>query len=105
MNRTEAIELVVACFEDALSSSQADSHIDERTVIFGRDGVFDSIQLVNLLMEVEQRVNDRCGTAISIVDDRAMSQKASPFRTIGTLSDYVSLLIAEQKSINEKPDA
>jgi D-alanine--poly(phosphoribitol) ligase subunit 2 len=48
-------------------------------------------------VEVEQRINDAVGTEILIADDRAMSQTRSPFRTIGTLAEYVVTLLSEDE--------
>jgi hypothetical protein len=96
MNRTEILELIIACFCDNLPSPDSAPILNESTRIFGKGGSFDSIQLVTLLIEIEQRINDRYGAAISIADDRAMSQQRSPFSHIGTLADYVSVLLAEQ---------
>jgi len=45
---------------------------------------------------VEQNLNDRCNTAITVADERAMSQKRSPFRTVGNLADYALMLLAER---------
>lgn len=98
MKRADLIDLIVACCRDNLPPVDTAPTLDENTRIFGKDGSFDSLQLVNLLIEVEQRVNERYGTIISIADDRAMSQERSPFRTIGSLADYVSMLISEQKT-------
>ena len=99
MNRADLIQLIATCFRGSSPSSNELPVVDESTIIFGKDGNLDSIQLVNLLMEVEQQVNERCGTTITIADDRAMSQQRSPFRRIGSLADYVSMLVAEQKSV------
>ena len=98
MNRTDLIDLITACFRENLPSQDEIPVVDESTLIFGKDGNLDSMQLVNLLMEVEQRVNERYGTTITIADDRAMSQQRSPFRRIGTLADYIGMLVAEQKT-------
>ena len=96
MNRDDLVNLIVDCFRDSLPSPENTPPVNETTRIFGRDGHFDSMQLVSLLMEVEQRVNERYATAITIADDRAMSQEKSPFRTIGSLADYVDMLVGEQ---------
>lgn len=63
--------------------------------MFGRDSPLDSTALVSLLVDVEQQVNEACNTRIVIADDRAMSQKHSPFRTIGSLAEYIDLLLSE----------
>ncbi len=61
--------------------------------LFGRDGVLDSIALVTLIVAVEQAIEDEFDTALTIADEKAMSQKLSPFRTVGALSEYVQKLI------------
>ena len=66
-----------------------------KTVIFGKDGRLDSLGLVNLLVIIEQNIEDEFDVIITIADERAMSQKRSPFRTIGTLADYIDMLLRE----------
>lgn len=61
--------------------------------LFGGDGVLDSIALVTLIVAVEQAIEDEFDTALTIADEKAMSQKVSPFRTVGALSAYVQKLI------------
>ncbi len=61
--------------------------------LFGRGGVLDSIALVTLVVAVEQAIEDEFDTALTIADEKAMSQKVSPFRTVGSLSEYVQKLI------------
>jgi acyl carrier protein len=50
-----------------------------------------------LIVEVEQQVNETYGIDIVIADDRAMSQAHSPFRTIGSLADYIETLLKEPR--------
>ena len=48
------------------------------------------------MLDVEQQINDQLNTSIAIADERAMSQSRSPFRTAGTLADYLVTLLQEQ---------
>ena len=66
-----------------------------KTVLFGKDGKLDSLALVNLIVVIEQNIEDEFDVSITIADERAMSQKHSPFRTIGTLADYIDMLLKE----------
>jgi D-alanine--poly(phosphoribitol) ligase subunit 2 len=66
-----------------------------KTVLFGNNGQLDSLGLVNLLVIIEQNIEDEFDVNITIADERAMSQKHSPFRTIGTLVDYIDMLLKE----------
>jgi len=72
--------------------------IDESMLLFGPRSIIDSLTLVSLLVDVEQRLNEELGVSIVIADERAMSQERSPFRTVGTLSDYVQGLVDEAAS-------
>jgi hypothetical protein len=42
---------------------------------------------------VEQAIQDQYGIAVTLADEKALSQKNSPFKTIGTLADYAGNLI------------
>lgn len=64
--------------------------------LYGDGGVFDSMQLVNFLMLVEERMNDEMGIAMTIVSEKAISRKISPFSTVSALLDY---LVEEAASI------
>lgn len=63
------------------------------TVLFGQGGKLTSLELVNLIVATEQKLEEEFGISITLADEKAMSQKNSPFRTIGTLSEYISTLL------------
>lgn len=75
------------------SSDQIEKNED--TVIFGIDSALDSIGLVNFITIIEQKIEEETGKFITIADERAMSMENSPFKTIGTLKEYIELLINE----------
>ena len=66
------------------------------TILFGKEGKLDSLALVNLLVAIEQNIEDEYDITITIADEKAMSQERSPFRTIGTLVDYIDMLINDK---------
>jgi acyl carrier protein len=97
MDRTEMIDLIVQTVLE-FSTSLGDKpvgELGETTQLFGPAGLLDSFGLVSVVLDVEQQVNDRLNRSLALTDDRAMSQKRSPFRTIGSLADYILLLISE----------
>ena len=67
------------------------------TALLGAEGILDSMGLVSLIVAVEQDVEDEFGKEITIADAKAMSQKNSPFRTIGSLVDYIENLLNEEE--------
>ena len=64
------------------------AHLDSATALFGGDGFLDSMALVTLVVAVEQAIEEKFGTNVSLADPGAMSQEHSPYRTIGALADY-----------------
>ncbi|MCU0512908.1 MAG: hypothetical protein MUE40_10095 [Anaerolineae bacterium] len=101
MERDTLTGIILASVREfAQMSDKAQGHdlaaLDEKTRLFGGSGLLDSLGLVSVLMDVEQQVNDSQGTAITIADERAMSQERSPFRSVGSLTDYVLTLLHEQ---------
>jgi acyl carrier protein len=65
------------------------------TVLFGSNSVLDSLKLVGLIISIEREIEDACGISLVLTDERAMSQKNSPFRTVQTLSEYIAGLLDE----------
>jgi acyl carrier protein len=66
-----------------------------KTALFGDGAILDSLGLVGLIVAVEEQIQDEFGVAVTLADERALSQSQSPFLTIGTLVDYVNMLISE----------
>ena len=68
----------------------------EETQLFGSGDSLDSLQLVSLLTIVEQKLEEETGDYISIADENAMSLEESPFKTVGTLKNYINTLLNDQ---------
>jgi acyl carrier protein len=102
VERTDTTGLIISSLRDVLSEQDENAEIpvadfNESTYLIGPRSFLDSLTLVSVIVDIEQKVNDEYGVSISIADERAMSQEKSPFRTIGALAEYVQLLIKEQK--------
>ena len=59
-------------------------------VLFGEGGALDSLGLVNLIAEVEERVEGAFGQAVNLADEELMASAGDPFRTVAALVEYVS---------------
>ena len=62
---------------------------DTNTEIFGPNGILDSLSLVAFLVNLEQKISDNFDCEITIADDKAFSQKTSPFKNVETLLGYI----------------
>jgi acyl carrier protein len=72
------------------------------SILFGKGGHLDSLGLVGFIVEVEQKIEEEFAVSITLADERAMSQKNSPFLTLGALTAYVSLLIKEDEGTHRQ---
>jgi len=97
MDRSDLISLIIKIVRDIHDPSGAVRKlvVDEKTRLFGQDGLFDSVGLVSVILAVEQDVSNVSGKAITIADERAMSQTRSPFLTVGSLATYTAELLQE----------
>lgn len=64
--------------------------LGEATRLFGEGGLLDSLALVSLVIAVEQGMEERFGKRVELSDDKALSQKNSPYRTVGSLAAYAA---------------
>jgi D-alanine--poly(phosphoribitol) ligase subunit 2 len=80
--------------EDFNTSESARVDPSPDTVLLGDGGAIDSLGLVRLILTVERQIRDDFGIPVSLTDEKAMSQRSSPFRTIETLTAYLSELLA-----------
>ncbi len=65
----------------------------KNTKLYGLGGSLDSLSLVLLISGIEEKVSDRLEKNITLADERAMSQKHSPFLTVESLSLYIYNLL------------
>ena len=68
------------------------------TRLLGSQSVLDSMHLVSLIVTVEREVEETFGVALTLADERALSMKASPFRSIQSLADYIGILIIDTRN-------
>lgn len=92
-------EIVSRCMRDMAERYSLDLNggVSRDTLLFGESGLLDSVGLVSLIVAIEQEIENDLGVSIVLADERAMSQKNSPFRSIGALADYAATLVAAEQ--------
>jgi len=96
LDRPALIELIAQTVRSySLAMGGVERPLDPDMPLFGPSGALDSLGLVSVVVELEQTLSDRIGSEVSLMNDRAMSQTRSPFRTIGSLADYALARISE----------
>jgi acyl carrier protein len=61
-----------------------------RTPLFGEGGALDSMALVSLVIAVEQAIEEKYGVVVELANDKALSQRNSPYRTVETLATFAT---------------
>ncbi len=69
----------------------------EGTSLMGPASSLDSFELVSLVLSLESKIAEEFGVAVTLADEKAMSQRSSPFRTVATMADYIVHVIEECK--------
>ena len=54
--------------------------------------------LVSLIVAIEREGEDIFGVMLTLVDERTLSMKESPFRSIQSLADYIDILIIDTRN-------
>jgi acyl carrier protein len=98
--RKDAYDIVMASLQEVFAQlgQELPAAIDETTVLVGKDAVLDSLGVVSLIVEVEQRLEAAHEVSVTLANDKAMSQRSSPFRTVGVLADHVVTTAQEAAS-------
>ena len=98
--RKDAYEIVIASLNEVFAQTgmPAPESLGEDTVLVGSEPVLDSLGVVQLIVEVEQRVEQEHNISVTLANDKAMSARNSPFRTIGVLADHVIATAQEASS-------
>jgi acyl carrier protein len=91
IEQSAAYEIVIASLQEVFAQSglPAPENVSGDTVLVGKDAVLDSLGVVSLIVEIEQRVETDHGVSLTLANDKAMSQKNSPFRTVAVLAEHV----------------
>jgi acyl carrier protein len=67
----------------------AQLEVSAEAPIFGPDSALDSLGLVALLLDIEDGLR-AIGCEVVLSDERAVSQKRSPFRSVPALVSYIT---------------
>jgi acyl carrier protein len=95
--KSEIIQLIIDTVNELVEQDELEigGEVTADTLLFGREGILDSMGLVSTVIAVEQAIEEKFNTSISLADEKALSQKNSPYRTVTTLAEYAMQLVNE----------
>ena len=86
----DIIEQVVYEFNENSEDSKLVNSPD--FVLMGDDSQLDSLGLVRFVVMVEQKLEQRYGHYIAVMDDSGLDESSNPFATIGSLTNHLTVL-------------
>jgi acyl carrier protein len=97
--RERAIKVIYSAFDLINSEKGSEGKLieSEETTLFGHGANLDSFELVGLVLSVESKIAQEFGVVVTLADEKAMSQRSSPFRTVATMANYIVQVIEESK--------
>jgi len=101
IRKEQVLEMIYECI-DELNEQKISAETlvkDKDEIFYGKNGKLDSLGLVNLVVAVEEKIEDKTGIPVVLADERAMSQEQSPFSTVQALAEYIVMILNE--NINE----
>lgn len=91
ITQNQIYEVIFNSIDEINSILEEDRKLDNKTdtILYGHNSRLDSLGLVNLIVEVEQRLSDELNVTIDLTDEKALSQNNSPFLSVTTLCEYI----------------
>jgi D-alanine--poly(phosphoribitol) ligase subunit 2 len=92
----DTLALVYAAI-DEVNAQAVDGKLLEKSPdadLLGGERRVDSLTFVNLVDAIEEQIQDKTGKSVVLVDEDSMALQDQPFRTVGTLAQYVQRVVA-----------
>lgn len=71
----------------------------ENTLLYGKTTAVDSIELINLIVLLEQKLEEKFNVHVVLADERVLQMRNNPFESVKSIVEYVEML-CDEKHIN-----
>ena len=98
MDRQAIVDMMVEMLQQTLDAHILDQGGDAVRAtadlpLIGEDASLSSMALVSYIADVESTLTENYNLTLTLVSEKALSRKKSPFRTVNALADYVLELV------------
>jgi D-alanine--poly(phosphoribitol) ligase subunit 2 len=93
----QTLELIYSAIDELDPLTAAGSPLEKTpdARLLGSEQGVDSLTFVNLVVAIEEQIQKKLGKSMVLVDEDNMALEEHPFRTIGTMADYIEKVIAK----------
>lgn len=105
MNKQVLVDLMVGMLQQTLDAHLLDQGGEAvrgtpDLSLIGEEAAVSSMALVSFIADVESALAESHGLTVTLVSERALSRKKSPFRTVDALADYVLELVEAPSEVS-----
>lgn len=98
MNKPALVDLMVGLLQETLDAHLLDQggeavRAGADLPLIGEEAAVSSMALVTYIADVESTLMEKYDLTLTLVSERALSRKKSPFRNVNALADYVLELV------------
>lgn len=97
MDKNQINEIVITTIKNYCEENDIQVELTKDTPLIGSARILDSMGLVNTIVDIETAFLDE-DVEITLTSEAAMSGRISPFRSVGSLCNY----IARQLGVEEE---
>jgi acyl carrier protein len=97
VSEQQVTDLVYGVIDGINSQSSKKKKIEKEAgfQLYGDGGNLDSMDLVGLIVDVEQKISKSFGVNVALANEKSLSQTNSPFRSVGSLIEFVVALLGD----------
>ncbi|MCF8296026.1 MAG: hypothetical protein K9J13_00655 [Saprospiraceae bacterium] len=81
-------QIVFKVLKDYLTSQEIVCELDNDSILYGADGILDSMGIVNIIVDLESYFSG-AGYQIDLTSEKALSLQNSPFQSISTITEFI----------------
>jgi acyl carrier protein len=81
-------QIIIEVLLEYLRTQGMDHQVNTETMIFGENGILDSMGIVNLIVDLEACFSDK-GVELDLTSEKALSLRNSPYRSVSTISEFI----------------
>lgn len=99
-NHEKAIQAVMDAIEEFNGQLPKEKKIEKsaESALFGVGGSLDSLGLVSLITTVEQKIEERYGITVTLLEDIDILENDTPFNTVNSLAVYITSVLENKRN-------
>lgn len=92
--KDKVLDMIMESLVEVKEDNDLDFDVSKDLFLLGSKGVMDSLDFVKFVMYLEEKILDETDQEVTLLTDKAFSQKRSPFYNVESLQEYIVEVIS-----------